>query len=74
MSGAPGQAATAMASLHGALAWIGGHASALKSTVAAVVANQPEPARNVLAYMAVLLVLAWMLAKLVVRRAKKAKK
>lgn len=74
MSGAPSQAATATASLHEALAWIGDHASALKSTVAAVVANQPEPARNVLAYTGVLLVLAWVLAKLVGKRAKKAKK
>ena len=74
MSGAPSQAATATTSLNGALAWIEGHASALKSTVAAVVANQPEPARNVLAYMSVLLVLAWVLAKLVVKRAKGAKK
>jgi len=38
------------------------------------VANQPEPARNVLAHTAVLLVLAWILAKLVGKRAKKAKK
>ena len=74
MSGAPSQAATAMASLHEAMAWIGGHASALKSTVDAVVANQPEPARNVLAHAAVLLVLVWVLAKLVGKRAKKAKK
>jgi hypothetical protein len=74
MSGAPGQAATAMASLQGVLAWIEGHASALKSTVAAVVANQPAPARDVLAYTGVLLVLAWVLAKLVARRVKKAKK
>jgi hypothetical protein len=74
MSGAPSQAATATASLHEALAWIGGHASALKSTVAAVVANQPEPARNVLAHAGVLLVLAWVLVKLVGKRVKKAKK
>jgi hypothetical protein len=74
MSGAPSQAATAMTSLQGVMAWIGGHASALKSTVAAVEANQPEPARNVLAYTGVLLVLAWVLAKFVGKRVKKAKK
>ncbi len=74
MSGAPSQPATAMASMQGVMAWIGGHASALKSTVAAVVANQPEPARNVLAYTGVLLVLAWVLAKFVGKRVKKAKK
>jgi hypothetical protein len=74
MSGAPGQPATAMASLQGVMAWIGGHASALKSTVAAVAANQPEPARNVLAYTGVLLVLAWVLAKFAGKRVKKAKK
>lgn len=74
MSGAPSQAGTAMASLQGVMAWIGGHVSALKSTVAAVEANQPEPARNVLAYTGVLLVLAWVLAKFLGKRVKKAKK
>ena len=74
MSGAPSQAGTAMASLQGVMAWIGGHASALKSTVAAVEANQPEPARNVLAYTGVLLVLAWVLAKLVGKRASRKRK
>lgn len=46
------------------LAWLHAQAQAVFSTIAAVAANQPAPARQVLVYTLVPIVIAWAVLKI----------
>lgn len=51
--------------MNGILAWLNGQAHVAWSVLAAVISNQPAPARQVVIYTLVLIVLAFLVPKIV---------